>query len=345
MPSQYHNVWFVNFSGIGNGIVIAPILRCFEKSYPAANYYHTENQVLANPWFLEKAGLKNLKGFSPMAWRRFKEEDWPAINSFIREKDIDLIVNLRNEGTQYDTGYYRFKEISGGKKTPIVFWDLDFGIIERRTKDQDLTGDILDFFKTKGADISDYNPKWLSPIRGAENRGRVIGFGMAASQTNKRWPAAKWMELARKILSNSDEDVFLLPGRSEKETEEAMLILQSIGQERCKLISGESIKNIALRIGELRGFISNDTGFLHMAAAANIPTIGLYISTSSEIWSPYDKANFFPLQNSFINKCPDSKPHCGNCFHYYDVCPAIAKYGDDINPDRVYEVITMLIDL
>jgi glycosyltransferase involved in cell wall biosynthesis len=26
MQSQYHNVWFINFSGIGNGIVIAPIL-------------------------------------------------------------------------------------------------------------------------------------------------------------------------------------------------------------------------------------------------------------------------------------------------------------------------------
>ena len=148
------------------------------------NYYHTENQVLANSWFLEKVGLKNLKGFSPVAWRRFKEEDWTAINSFVREKDIDLIVNLRNEGPRYDTGYYRFKEVSE-KKTPLAFWDLDFGIIEHRTKHQNLTGDILEFFKTKGVDISAYNPKWLSPIRRVENRGRGIGFGMAASQTQK----------------------------------------------------------------------------------------------------------------------------------------------------------------
>ena len=156
----------------------------------------------------------------------------------------------------------------------------------------------------------------------------------------KRWLTAKWIELARKILSNSDENIILLPGQSEKETEEAMLILQSIGQERCKLINSESIENIALQIGRLRGFISNDTGFLHMAVAANVPTIGLYISTSSEIWSPYDKANFFPLQNSFTDKCPDPKPHCGTCFHYYDICPAIAKYGDDISPGKVYKIIS-----
>ena len=130
MSSQYYNVWFVNFSGVGNGIVVAPILRCFEESYPTTNYYHTENQILADKWFLEKAGLKKLKGFSPAPWRRFKEESWLAIDSFVREKNIDLIINLRNEGPLYDTGYYRFKEEALKKKTPLVFWDLDFKIIE-----------------------------------------------------------------------------------------------------------------------------------------------------------------------------------------------------------------------
>jgi ADP-heptose:LPS heptosyltransferase len=102
---------------------------------------------------------------------------------------------------------------------------------------------------------------------------------------------------------------------------------------------------MALQIGELRCFASNDTGLLHIATASNVPTIGLYISTNSEIWSPYDKTNFVACQNSFIKKCPDQKPHCGNCFHYYDICPAISKYGDDIEPDKVYETIVMLIDL
>jgi len=159
-------------------------------------------------------------------------------------------------------------------------------------------------------------------------------------QINKRWPTVKWIELARKIIAYSDEDIILFPGQSEKEIEEAKLIIQDIGPKRCKLITNESIRNIALQIGELNYFISNDTGFLHMAVAIGVPTVGLYTSTNAEIWSPYNKTNFFTLQNSFIAKCPDWKPHCGNCFHYYDVCPAIAKYGDDINPDEVYEIIS-----
>ena len=163
---------------------------------------------------------------------------------------------------------------------------------------------------------------------------------MAASQTNKRWPTAKWIELARNVLANSDEKIVLFPGQSEKEIEEAKLVTKNVDPKRRKLIINESVRNIALQISGLKCFISNDIGFLHMAAAIGVPTIGLYISTNAEIWSPYDKTNFFVLQNSFITKCPDQKLHCGNCFHYYDVCPAIAKYGDDISPDEVYKIIS-----
>ena len=339
MIFQYHNVWFVNFSGIGNGIVIVPIFQCFEKSAPLVEYYHTENQFLSDSWFIEKAGLKNLKGFSPVAWRRFKEEDWGVIEMFITEKNIDLIVNLRNEGPKYDIGYYRFKE-SILKKMNIDFLDLDFNTIEQRTVHQNLTGDIIALFKDSGIDVSSYHPKWLEDIRKDKHKYKNIGIGMAASQINKRWPTVKWIELISRILSASNQNIVLFPGKSDEEIKEAMRVLDVIGKERCQIICRQSLKDVALQISKLCCFVCNDTGLLHLAAAMNVPTIGLYVSTNSDVWSPYDKMNFISYQNSFINKCPNLKAHCGNCFHYYDACPAIVKYGDDIDPDKVYEIIS-----
>jgi len=181
------------------------------------------------------------------------------------------------------------------KKASLAFWDLDFGIIEHRTKHQNLIADILEFFKAKGIDISIYNSKWLKVIHRKIRDRKGIGFGMAASQTNKRWPTAKWIELARNVLTDSDEKIVLLPGQSEKEIKEAKLVIQEIGQKRCKLITDKSIRNITLQIGGLKCFVSNDTGFLYIAATIGVPTIGLYVSTNSEIWSPYDKTNFFVL--------------------------------------------------
>lgn len=342
MMLQYHNVWFINFCGIGNGVVIAPVLQCFEKSYLSVNYYHTENQLLADPWFVKKAGLKNLKDFSPAAWRRFRKEDWEAIDLFVKEKDIDLIVNLRNEGPRYDIGYYKFKENALKKMKHLDFWDLDFGIIEQRTIHQNLTGDILALFEKHSIEMSGYNPKWLKSIRKNENQCKSIGFGMAASQINKRWPTTKWIELADTILVNSNQNIVLFPGKSEEETKEATRVWEAVGKAKCKIVHGQSLQNVALQISELYCFVSNDTGLLHLATAINISTIGLYISTNPNIWSPYDKTNFVACQNSFMSKCPDPKPYCGNCFHYYDTCPAITQYGDDINPDDVYKIISHL---
>lgn len=339
---RYHNVWFINFCGIGNGVVITPILQCFEKSQPLVNYYHTENQLLADPWFVKKAGLKNLKGFSPATWRRFKKEDWEAINSFIKEKDVDLIVNLRNEGPRYDTGYYQFKEKVLDEKTRPDFWDLDFEVIERRTVQKNLTSDILTLFKEHNINIFGYNPKWLESVLENKNQRKNIGFGMAASQTNKRWPTAKWIKLADNILTNSKQSIVLFPGKSEGEVKEATSVWETIGKEKCKIVHESSLKNVALQIGKLHCFVSNDTGLLHLATATGVPAVGLYVSTDSKTWSPYGKTSFAACQNSFTNKCPDPKPHCGNCFHYYDICPAIARYGDDIDPSGVYKIISRL---
>lgn len=166
---------------------------------------------------------------------------------------------------------------------------------------------------------------------------------MAASQANKRWPTGKWIELANIILKKSDHNIVLFPGTSEDEKKEAEYILEVVDKEKCEIIHRQSLQSVALQIAELFCFVSNDTGLLHLAAAMNVPTIGLYVSTNSEIWSPYDKTNFVSCQNSFINKCPDPKPHCGNCFHYYDACPAITRYGDDINPSDVYKIVSRCV--
>lgn len=343
--SSDQNLWFVNFSGIGNGIAIAPILLCFERSYPCIPYFHSENQVLYDQWFIDKAGLKNLNGFSPIEWRRFEEKYWDRILAFIKTNNIGTIVNLRNEGPRYDIDYYRFKKtVLNSKEWRISFWDLDFATIEARSKQENLTKDILALFASHNIDISEYNPKWLSSIREKGARLREIGFGMAAGQRNKRWPVSKWIELGRKIMANSSYKIILLPGTSKEEINCAKNVRRLIGIKNCESIYQQPLKKIAIRIGKLGCLISNDTGLLHIAAAVGTPSVGLYTNTNADIWAPYAYSNFVAYQNSFIERCPAPKIHCGNCFHYYDICPAITEYGDDIYPNKVYEIINVFFN-
>ncbi|MEK7151097.1 MAG: glycosyltransferase family 9 protein [Patescibacteria group bacterium] len=335
----YKCAWFINFTGIGNGVTIAPLLRCFEKSYPTTEYFHTENEILSNGWFVEKARLSKLKGFSPIAWRRFNKEDWDKIVDFVNQNQIDLIVNLRNEGPRYDTGYYEFKKFLKQDRD-IIFWDLDFNIIENRKKQENLTGDLLKMFQQQNVSISYYEPRWLAT--NSEDKSEV-GFGMAASQKNKRWPTHKWVELAQKILKNTNIKIILFHGLSQEEVDGAVEVQKVIGLSRCEMINHQELNRIAIMLGKLKCFISNDSGLLHICSATGTPTVGLYTNTDPDIWAPYDKANFLYCTNIFMEKCLARKIYCGNCFHYYGPCPAIIKYGDSISPKQVFELVKEII--
>jgi len=335
----YKCVWFINFTGIGNGIIISPLLQCFEKSYPTTEYFHSENEILSDQWFIEKAGLKRLKGFSPIIWRRFNRENWDKIADFVNQNRIDLIVNLRNEGPKYDTGYYEFKKFLK-QGHDVTFWDLDFNIIENRKKQENLTGDLLKMFQQQGVDISHYEFRWLSVYSGDKSG---IGFGMAASQKNKRWPTHKWVELAQKILKNNNSKIILFHGLSQEETDQAIEVQKVIGLGKCELINHQELSRIAIMLGKLKCFISNDTGLLHICSATGTPTIGLYTNTDPNIWAPYDKTNFLCCTNIFMEKCPARKIYCGNCFHYYDPCQAITQYGDSISPKQVFELVKEVV--
>lgn len=329
------NAWFINFTGIGNGVILTPILSCFEKSFPTSKYFHTQNQLLSDAWFYDKSKLKNLKGFSSLKHRRFSKEDHSEISSFISGNEINLIVNVRNEGPKYDLGYYSFKD-QFTSKTDIAFWDLNFNVIENRVTPENLTQDIIDLLSYNRVDVSQYSSQWLHSVK-SNNSIKCVGFGMAASQINKRWSVAKWTELGKIILSNTQSKIVLISGNSEIETNDAKEVLKNLNSNRCELISHKTLQVVSEIIGGLTTFISNDTGLLHIAVAIGIPTIGIYISTNPKVWSPLEKISFTFFENSFMELCPDKKIHCGNCFHYYDVCPPIGEKGDDIKPENVFE--------
>lgn len=331
---KFGKAWFINFNGIGNGIIISPILKCFENSNPHIKYFHTDNQILANLWFSQKAGLKNLIGFSQLSWRRFNPNDYEEINSFILNNRINLIINVRNEGPKYDIGYYDFKR-SHCQNSKLSFWDLDFSDIENRTSQLNLSADIINLLKQYGVDFTSYNSTWLNGVKKiiANN---TVGFGMAASQTNKRWSVKKWIKVGRKLLEKQINKIIIIGGNSVQEVKESTEVLKELNSKQCELIIHRSIEEISEILGELQCFISNDTGLLHIAVAIGTPTVGIYTNTNPDVWGHCDKKNFIALQNQNMNRCDALKLHSGNCFHYYDICPAIEKYPDTV---EIYSVL------
>jgi len=167
---------------------------------------------------------------------------------------------------------------------------------------------------------------------------------MAASQRNKRWASVKWAALGTVMGEDLGERIYLFPGKSRAEVQEARSVERALGKQHSELIVRQPLSAVATRIGRLKCFLSNDTGLLHIGAAAAIPTFGLYVSTDPKVWAPLKAIMFGAFENRFFKEnCPARKLYSGNCYHYYTQCPAIEEHGDDIAPLEVFHAIKKLI--
>jgi len=150
---------------------------------------------------------------------------------------------------------------------------------------------------------------WFSPSIMAEARmlipdgGPVIGVGPAANWFAKTWPADRFIALL-KILTGEGG---ILPGvriaviAAPGEEAQARPVLESIPEhQRIDLIAKGSPHLAAACIARCDFFVGNDSGLTHSAAAAGIPTLGLFGPSWPHIYRPWGKhAGFIATPQNF----------------------------------------------
>ncbi len=136
----------------------------------------------------------------------------------------------------------------------------------------------------------------------------------------KRWPVARYAELARAL----DAPVLVLGSGKEA----------PLGVEICALATGADCRNLAgatslaeafCLIAGARRVISNDTGLMHVAAALDVPQVAIFGSSSPEhtpplsalarvLWLKQDPAYQPPLDCApcFERECPLGHLRCLN---------------------------------
>ncbi len=136
----------------------------------------------------------------------------------------------------------------------------------------------------------------------------------------KRWPVARYAELARAL----DAPVIVLGSGKEA----------PLGVEICALATGVDCRNLAgatslaeafCLIAGARRVISNDTGLMHVAAALHVPQVAIFGSSSPEhtpplsalarvLWLKQDPAYQPPLDCApcFERECPLGHLRCLN---------------------------------
>jgi heptosyltransferase-2 len=123
----------------------------------------------------------------------------------------------------------------------------------------------------------------------------------------KCWPPEKFAALADRLISECDADVIFFGTSAERE-----IIARIFSVMNCRAISlaGEtSMRELSALFTACSVFVGNDSGAMHVAAAAGLPVVGIFGSTNPEGTSPLttqftlirEAASCSPC---FLRRCP-----------------------------------------
>lgn len=282
----------IKFGGIGDLLLTTPIFPNLKSYFPDAEIYiltlrKARDVLIDNPY------LTRVFTYDPS-----EDKSWCLIKNIRNQKYdlvIDLFCNPRTalitflSGAKYRFGFefrgrsyaYNIKMKGRGGEVHNVDFNLDAlrkMEIPIESRDLYLPLNIVhrefadDFIKSKNI-----------------NSKPIIGISLTGGWEAKRYKKNDYIELMRMIDGRVDVNFMLLWG-NEEEKREALEIHANF-PENSFIIPDSPIKYLGALIERCTVIIGNDSGPLHLAVAAGVPTLGIYGPTNPGLQGPYGEKN------------------------------------------------------
>jgi len=149
-----------------------------------------------------------------------------------------------------------------------------------------------------------------SALRSAGARENAWRCAIAPGATYgaaKCWPPERFALLADRLISECGADVIFFGTPGEKEI--AARIRSNMKSRAITLVGETSMRDLAALFASCSAFIGNDSGAMHVAAAAGLPVIGIFGSTDPEGTAPVTE-QFTLIREAvscspcFLRRCP-----------------------------------------
>jgi heptosyltransferase-2 len=140
-----------------------------------------------------------------------------------------------------------------------------------------------------------------------ENAWRCAIAPGASYGAAKCWLPERFAQLADRLISESTADVIFFGTPGEKEI--AARIQSNMKSRAISLVGETSMCDLSALFASCSAFIGNDSGAMHVAAAAGLPVIGIFGSTDPEGTAPVTE-QFTLIREAvscspcFLRRCP-----------------------------------------
>ena len=120
--------------------------------------------------------------------------------------------------------------------------------------------------------------------------GPILAIAPAANWVGKTWPAERFALLAVQLMQKGQPfekgRLLILGGPDDRRAAEPLR--RSLPRERWIDLTGQSDLLVAYAcLKRARLFVGNDSGLMHMAAAAGAPTVGLFGPSDERLYGPW----------------------------------------------------------
>jgi heptosyltransferase III len=265
-------ILFVTATRIGDAVLSTGVLSYLIERYPAARLTIAAGPVAA-PLFEAVPGLEQLLVVEKRRWSLH----WISLYAEVAGRRWDLVVDLRGSALAWCLRAGERRVMAKGHPT--------------QHRVQQLAG----LFRLTPPPA----PRvWTAPRheRAAEALlppgPPVLAIGPAANWRGKEWRAERFAELARRLTANdgplAGARVAVMAAAHERT--QALPLLGAIPPSRAiDLVGATDLLTAAAVLRRCALFVGNDTGLMHLAAAAGTPTLGLFGPSPVEQYAPWGK--------------------------------------------------------
>lgn len=132
--------------------------------------------------------------------------------------------------------------------------------------------------------------EWLAGA-GLKPRQRLVVLNPGAGRADKRWPVARFAELAERLAQDAGAHVVVAWGPGEESAAGAIVAGAGSAGPRALLAPPTDLHELIALLRRASVMVAADTGPLHLAAALGTPCVGLYGPTAPARNGPYGAAH------------------------------------------------------
>lgn len=328
-PADPKKILVRSTNWIGDAVMSTPALRSIRMAFP-----ESEISLLAYPWvsdvfrysprvdriipYEKKGRHRGLRGLAQLA-------------AELRRERFDCAILLQNAFEAAVLSVWARIPVRAGyatdgrslllshrvQKAPTIVVKHEVFYYQRLLRGLSIPtgGNELEIF-LPGFEI-DAAKAQLHQLAGAHSASSLlIGFNPgAAFGPAKRWPAARFAELAVLLGRRYDAHILLFGSTADRPTTAEILRLVGKKARLTDLAGATKLITAMALIGECDAFVTNDSGLMHIAAALHTPQVALFGSTDHIATGPYSASavvirKALPCSPCKRKKCPLGHFHC-----------------------------------